>query len=612
MAMAKFLKILRLVILGLLLTAFFLPVASVSAHAYLLRSSPAANAHLKTSPLRIDMYFSETVEPSLSDIGVYNAAGLRVDDHATQIDPADFTHLSNTLPPLKDGAYLVTWKVISRSDGHLTGGAFPIYIGAVTSNTASQLRISGSEPDVQPGQVVDKGLLYLAVVILVGGIFFEILAVRPVISEIGLSGDSFVGYTRLFQRFVTVGLTLLGISNVVGIMVQASAFEGQAFVLPWNPVVLVVLSGTQYGVLVLARLAALFGLAGLLLPAINRWRIYAALPLLALIGLTLSLGSHADAQSNFWMVSADLLHLTAASVWVGGLGLFLASQIWAQRRLEPGNRSRLAAGLLVRFSSLAVLSLAILVITGLFESLTDVGSFNGLLHSAYGQVLMGKLGIALAMVCLGGYNHFVVRLKIQQIAPNSPGASGILERFRKLLVIETVLGAVLLVWVGLFTSLPLANPDATIPKIIQTDQVDDVVLKLTVSPGRVGINSYTLQIISNANGRPITQTSEVDLLFYPSNPTIPPSQASLTSLGNGIYTAQGAYLAYEDQWQIRAVLRRPNQFDSYADFWVDTHPQAPWPFNIIAAVLLVCTGIVCAVDVMLLARRKFNALAAVD
>ena len=84
------------------------------------------------------MYFSEIVEPSLSDIAVYDASGARVDDHHTQVDPADLTHLSNTLLPLKDGAYLITWKVISRSDGHLTGGAFPIYIGAVTANAAAQ------------------------------------------------------------------------------------------------------------------------------------------------------------------------------------------------------------------------------------------------------------------------------------------------------------------------------------------------------------------------------------------------------------------------------------------------------------------------------------------
>jgi hypothetical protein len=225
--------------------------------------------------------------------------------------------------------------------------------------------------------------------------------------------------------------------------------------------------------------------------------------------------------------------------------------------------------------------------------------------------LIAKLVIALLMVCLGGYNHFVVRPKIQRDVQNNPGGPGILRRFRKLLIVEAALGAVLLVWVGLFTSLPLANEDATIPKVVQTDQADDLTLKLTVTPGRVGVNTYTLQLTSNVNGRPITNTSEVDLLFYPSNPTIPPSQAQLTSLGNGFYSAQGAYLAYEDQWQIRAVVRRPNQFDSYADFWVDTHPPAPWPFNLIATILLVCTGLACAFDV-LLARRGSNHLAPAD
>jgi copper transport protein len=610
-AAGKFQKIVRLVVLGLLFTATFLPVTAVSAHAFLVRSSPAANAHLKSSPARIDMFFSETVEPSLSDIAVYDASGARVDDHRTQIDPADFSHLSNTLPPLKDGAYLVTWKVISRSDGHLTGGAYPIYIGNVPANAAVQLHNPAVEPALLPGQVIDKGLLYLAVAVLLGGMIFEIFALRPVLKQIGTAAEDLSGYSGLFRRFMAAGLILLGLSGLLGILVQAAAFEGQTFVPPWDPELLVVLTGTQYGVLVLARLAALFGLAGLLLPAANRWRMISSLPLLALIGLTLSLGSHADAQANLWMVAADLLHLTATSVWVGGLGLFLAS-LFSARKLEPANRSRLAAALLPRFSALAILSLALLAVTGIYEAITDVGSLDGLLHTAYGQVLIAKLLIALLMVCLGGYSHFVVWPKIQQNAQDNPAGPGILERFRTLLIVETALGAILLVWIGLFTSLPLANQDATIPKVIQTVQTDDLTLKLTVTPARVGINTYTLQLSSSANGHPITNTSEVDLVFYPSNPTIPPSQAQLSSLGNGFYSAQGAYLAYEDRWQIRAVVRRPNKFDSYADFWVDTHPPAPWPLNLIATVLLICTGLACVFDVLLLARRRSKALAAAD
>ncbi len=607
----KFQKGLRLVVLVLLLAAAFLPAATVSAHAYLLRSNPPANAHLKTSPARIDLYFSETVEPSLSDIAIYDAAGARLDGHQTQVDPADFTHLFTLPPPLEDGAYLVTWKVISRSDGHLTGGAFPIYIGAAAASTAVSLPEPGVEPGALPGQIFDKALLYLAVAILLGGVVFELFAVRPALGQIGAESQDLADHGRLFQRFMASGLILLGLSGLLGILVQAAAFEGQALVLPWNPQVLIVLTGTQYGVLVLARLAALFGLAGLLLPAVNRCRIFAALPLLAFIGLTLSLGSHAEAQANFWMVSADLLHLAAASVWVGGLGLFLASLFLAPR-LDTARRLRLAAALLPRFSTLAVLSLGLLVISGVYEALSDVGSLAGLLRTAYGQVLIAKLIIALLMVCLGGYDHFIVQPKIQQEVQNNQGGSSILVRFRRLLIVEAALGAVLLVWVGLFTSLPLANQDATIPKVIQTDQADDLTLKLTVTPGRVGLNTYTLLLTSAADGHPITNTNEVDLVFYPSNPTIPPSQAALASLGGGLYRAQGAYLAYQDRWQIRAVVRRPNQFDSYADFWLDTHPPAPWPFNLIATILLVCTGLACALDVLLLIRRRSKSLAPAD
>ena len=443
MVTRKFSKFLRLVILALFLAAAFVPATSASAHALLIRSIPAADAQLKTSPAHIDLYFSEPVEPSLSDIAVYNSSGARVDDQRPRVDPADFTHLSNSLPVLKDGAYLITWKVISRSDGHLTGGAFLIYIGNVPANAGLQLHQPGPEPAVLPGQVIDKALLYLAVAILTGGLVFEILALHPVLGQMGLAAEDLAHLSRLFRRWIGLGLILLGLSGLFGIMVEAAAFEGQPFVLPWNSQVLVVLTGTQYGVLVLVRLAALFGLAGLLVPTGRRWRVFASLPLLVLVGLSVSLGAHADALANFWMVSADLLHLTAASIWIGGLGLFLASLLWA-RRLQPEKRTGLAAGLIVRFSTLAVASLGVLALSGVYEALTDVGSLNNLFHTAYGQVLIAKVFLALLMVGLGGYNHFVVRPQLSRETHTNAQVLRTFVHFRRLLILETALGAALL------------------------------------------------------------------------------------------------------------------------------------------------------------------------
>ena len=47
-------------------------VTPAYAHALLLRSNPAANAVLAEAPAQIELFFSETVEPSLSTISVFD------------------------------------------------------------------------------------------------------------------------------------------------------------------------------------------------------------------------------------------------------------------------------------------------------------------------------------------------------------------------------------------------------------------------------------------------------------------------------------------------------------------------------------------------------------
>jgi len=66
-----------LVLIILLYSA--LVVTPVFAHALLLRSNPAANAVLTQPPVQVELFFSESVDGTLSDIKVYNTSGSQVD-----------------------------------------------------------------------------------------------------------------------------------------------------------------------------------------------------------------------------------------------------------------------------------------------------------------------------------------------------------------------------------------------------------------------------------------------------------------------------------------------------------------------------------------------------
>src|SRR6185503_390869 len=78
-------------------------VTSVSAHAILLRSNPAANAVLDQPPVQVEIFFTEALESNLSSIRVFDSNNLAVDAGDVRVDPAQPTRLTVSLHRLADG-----------------------------------------------------------------------------------------------------------------------------------------------------------------------------------------------------------------------------------------------------------------------------------------------------------------------------------------------------------------------------------------------------------------------------------------------------------------------------------------------------------------------------
>jgi mono/diheme cytochrome c family protein len=69
------------------------------------------------------------------------------------------------------------------------------------------------------------------------------------------------------------------------------------------------------------------------------------------------------------------------------------------------------------------------------------------------------------------------------------------------------------------------------------------------------------------------------LRFEPLDGRLPPSELALDELADGEYSAQGANLSLPADWRVRAVVRRTDRFDAFADFPVDLTPvdrRAVW------------------------------------
>src|SRR5262249_29147745 len=101
-------------------------------------------------------------------------------------------------------------------------------------------------------------------------------------------------------------------------------------------------------------------------------------------------------------LAADTLHLIAAAAWIGGLVslmLFLATA----RRSKTLSLAHDAVG---RFSTLGMISVATLLLTGLINTIILVGSPRALIVTEYGRLLLLKLGLFAVMLAFAAANRF--------------------------------------------------------------------------------------------------------------------------------------------------------------------------------------------------------------
>ena len=115
--------------LGLVLILVVGVPVPVGAHAALVKSTPARGATVVQPPQRVELIFSERLEPAYSTVAVLDGTGQQVDLRDAGLSPADSRRLSVSLPPLPAGAYTVRFRVLSV-DGHVVESDFPFTVGA--------------------------------------------------------------------------------------------------------------------------------------------------------------------------------------------------------------------------------------------------------------------------------------------------------------------------------------------------------------------------------------------------------------------------------------------------------------------------------------------------
>ena len=102
------------------------------------------------------------------------------------------------------------------------------------------------------------------------------------------------------------------------------------------------------------------------------------------------------------LVTLTALHYLATASWIGGLPYLLLSGRRVEDR-EARNES------LARFSRLAQISVAALLLAGLGMSFVYVGSIRAMWGTAYGVMLGAKISLFIVLLLLGAANFYIVR-----------------------------------------------------------------------------------------------------------------------------------------------------------------------------------------------------------
>ena len=556
-----------------LLAAFWWWAApeGVAAHANLASADPQPNSELETAPDRVIIWFTEPIEPALSKIGVLDATGKQVDEGNSVVDDLNPLVMSVGLSDVPDGTYTVAWSNVSTIDGHRVRGSFVFAVGQPLSGAPLE---EVEQPLLQsPFAPLLRWLTFLGVLTMVGGLALELLVVRPALLGGRASAAARAAGVALSSRLLLViwlALAAFLVASVGQLLLLTTITHEvplwDAFTGPLKDTV----TATDWGGLWAWRMAAAaaFGvaLAGLRF-ASDLWQPAVRLLALALGSAALwalALTSHGAATIDIrnLALAADFLHLVASAFWVGAIFHF-ALGVPLLGALPDADRRECLALMVPRFSVVAAMSVATIVATGVFSAWAQVTVWEAV-NTPYGITLIAKIALVLPLLFLGGLNLVWVRPRLRR-DPASP------DWLRRLLIGEAVLGVLILVSVGVLTSLEPARQVASREladerqSLTFSDTVAGDTIALEVSPARIGSNDLTVTLTDRL-GAPIVQASEVmvRLVFLESD--LGDNTLAATSRGDGTYRREDARFSIAGVWQAELLVRRPDAFDARTAF----------------------------------------------
>ena len=559
---------------GLTLDVVTAPPAS--AHATLVSTDPADGARLAVVPETVTLEFSEGVSVDAGYLRVVSAEGERVDAGAPTGDGALVTtSLRRDLP---DASYVVSYRVMSE-DAHPISGAYAFVVGAGELVSASPAAGgANTDPGLAAALPVARWIGFAGVALGLGIPVF-LLVCWP------------AGWgVPLMRRMTSAGLTAVIVGGALAFLLQGPYAAGSGLPSMLDPSLITATASSSFGVAVLLRVMFAYSLMVLLplawggsgSPPFSVVMVF-GLHALAVVLTVAAVGHPAAGPAPGLAVPIAATHVAAMAVWLGGLAALLAGV------LRSGAAAPEFSSVLPKYSRLAFGAVVALVVTGVVQSVREVGSPAVLLSTTYGWLLVAKLVLVLGLLAVAGVSRVWVQQHLGTARRRSPSrrvatptfaavGGGVTDRaagetvaepwtptiddvrsLRRSVLLEAVIGAVVLVVSAVLVGTPPARSaisqpiEVTLP--LRSDDGDAATgsVQVSVDPASTGPNILHVYLFDE-EGR-LTQPQDIRVTLTEAAQQIGPLDVDLVPGGPGHVVGDGMAVPSPGTWTLSVIVR---------------------------------------------------------
>ncbi|TFV54511.1 copper resistance protein CopC [Geodermatophilus sp. DF01-2] len=565
-------------LLGLWLGVGVATAPSAAAHAELVSTDPGEGARLEEAPEQVTLTFTEGVSLGAGYARVLDASGDRVDAGTATVEgDSVVVPLRADLP---DGGYLVTYRVVS-ADSHPISGAFSFVVGDGELVAADAVAGGGGTDPLVAAALPAARWLGFAGLALGLGVPVLLLAGWPA----GWSSP------RLC-RMVTGGLAAVAAGAALTFLLQGPYAAGSGLGSVVDPALLQATLASANGSTHLLRIVLVAGLAVVLRSVWRRGAptlpdvIAGGVLAVALVVTVAAVGHPVAGPLPGLAVAAAAVHVAAMAVWLGGLAGLLGGVL---REDAPAAD---VARALPPFSRLAAGSVTALVVTGVVQSVREVGSPVALVTTTYGWVLLAKLALVLLLLAAAGVSRVWVQQHLgvsrsrpaprrrvtahafaaseepepDPVVASAAGAraevqvaAAAAERpaLRRSVLVELAVGLVVLVLSAVLVGTPparaeVARPvDVTLP--VQTAAGEAGSVQVSVDPAATGPNTLHVYLLDEAGQ--FTQPVDIRVTLTEPAQEIGPIDVPLEPAGPGHYVGDGMAIPGAGTWTLAVTVR---------------------------------------------------------